>query len=257
MIKQAPLLVLPLVFMLTIFSPVLWGQTTNSYDQLLSQSIAFLEEAQFANALVTAEQVIKMDGSRFEGFMIKALVLHNQGSNDQAKVFIEIAQQLSPADKKAKLQQIAQTIEASNSALPMTVQQSVTAENPPSTGSAVPQVVHASDSSAIPHKPISGGTNTVDRVEIESLYASLLSSDVNTVGHALKVLRKMDAPEAVPKILPLLKSANAHTIRDACRTLAVLGDKTIIPLIEPLLKDSRSDVADDAKKAIDKLRNKS
>jgi HEAT repeat protein len=63
----------------------------------------------------------------------------------------------------------------------------------------------------------------------------------------------MDAPEAVPSILPCLTSSNPNVIRDACRTLAVLGNKDVIASIEPLLKHSRADVRKDAQDAIDLL----
>jgi hypothetical protein len=84
----------------------------------------------------------------------------------------------------------------------------------------------------------------------------LESSNPDKVVHALKVLRTMNAPEAVPYILPCLTRSNEHIIRDACRTLAVLGNKDVIPYIEPLLKHSRSDVRKDAQDAIAALRAK-
>ena len=84
----------------------------------------------------------------------------------------------------------------------------------------------------------------------------LKAADPGDVVHALKELRDMDAPEAVPEILPCLTAANTHVIRDACRTLAVLADKNVIPNIEPLLNDKRSDVRKDAQKAIEALKDK-
>jgi HEAT repeat protein len=81
-------------------------------------------------------------------------------------------------------------------------------------------------------------------------------SDRPEVEDALKQLREVDAPEAVPDILTCLNHVNANVVRDACRTLAVLGDKDVIPSIEPLLNDPRSDVRKDAKDAIEKLQSK-
>jgi hypothetical protein len=103
------------------------------------------------------------------------------------------------------------------------------------------------------------GTNTTNNIsdpEVAELCASLESDKPSDVEHALKVLRTMNAPEAVPKILPCLTNSNPNVIRDACRTLAVLGNKDVIPSIEPLLKHSRSDVRKDAQDAIDKLQAK-
>jgi hypothetical protein len=89
--------------------------------------------------------------------------------------------------------------------------------------------------------------------EVESLCATLKSGKPNEQIQALKALRTMDAPEAVPSILPCLTSSNPNVIRDACRTLAVLGNKDVIASIEPLLKHSRADVRKDAQDAIDLL----
>jgi hypothetical protein len=91
---------------------------------------------------------------------------------------------------------------------------------------------------------------------INELCSTLQSSKADDVIDALKELRKSNAPEAVPEILPCLEQNNPNVIRDACRTLAVLGDKKIIASIEPLLKHSRSDVRNDAKNAIATLRAK-
>jgi hypothetical protein len=93
----------------------------------------------------------------------------------------------------------------------------------------------------------------LDEDELGIICNLLDSQDEETVMDALKALRGLKAPQAVPKILPLLKSKNAHVVRDSCRTLAMLGDKSIIPSIEPLLKDSRADVRKDAQDAIDLL----
>ena len=98
---------------------------------------------------------------------------------------------------------------------------------------------------------------TVTDPEIIALCDKLKADKPNDVINALKTLREKDAPEAVPQILPCLKSSNSNVKRDACRTLAVLGDKSIIPSIEPLLKDSKKDVVKDAQDAIDILKTKS
>jgi HEAT repeat protein len=58
------------------------------------------------------------------------------------------------------------------------------------------------------------------------------------VIQALKTLQGMNAPEAVPAILPLLNSSEGQVICETCQTLAILGDTNVIPLIEPLLKGS-------------------
>jgi len=92
--------------------------------------------------------------------------------------------------------------------------------------------------------------------EVERLCESLKAGKPDEVIRTLKLLRNMNAPEAVSKILPCLTHSNANVVRDACRTLAVLGDKDVIPSIEPLLQDSRSDVKKDAQDAIAKLRLK-
>lgn len=92
--------------------------------------------------------------------------------------------------------------------------------------------------------------------EIAELCEALKSDKTGEVVRALKELRQMEAPAAVPHILPCLTNADPGLVRDACRTLAVLGTKDVIPSIEPLLNHARSDVRKDAQNAINALRTK-
>lgn len=92
--------------------------------------------------------------------------------------------------------------------------------------------------------------------EIKVICRFLRSPDPDEVMDGLKSLRGLNAPEAVPDIVVLLKEKDAHILRDACRTLAVLGNKDTIPAIEPLLKNAKSDVRKDARDAIAKLQVK-
>jgi len=97
----------------------------------------------------------------------------------------------------------------------------------------------------------------ITRPEVRKLCDTLQSSDEDEVMDALKALRKMDAPEAVPEILPCLQNSSPNVVRDACRTLAVLGNQSTVQYIEPLLNAKRSDVRKDAQNAITKLNAKS
>ena len=97
----------------------------------------------------------------------------------------------------------------------------------------------------------------ISNPEVKRLCDLLESSNVDEVTDALKALRKMDAPEAVPEILNCLEHSDPYVMRDACRTLAVLGRKKDIPFIQPLLQDKRADVRKDAKLAIEALNKKS
>jgi len=92
--------------------------------------------------------------------------------------------------------------------------------------------------------------------EVKRLCDILKTGKPDEIIKALKTLREMDAPEAVPDILGCLTSSNSNVIRDACRTLAVLGDSSNVPSIEPLLKHSRADVKKDAQDAINALSGK-
>lgn len=88
-------------------------------------------------------------------------------------------------------------------------------------------------------------------------YEELQSSNPDEVVHALKVLRGMNDPGAVPYILPLLQSSKVRgVLRDSCRTLAVIGNKDVIPAIKPLLDNPDAKVRKDAQDAIDKLNAK-
>jgi len=98
-------------------------------------------------------------------------------------------------------------------------------------------------------------TNAADP-EVQRLCEILKTGKPTEQIKALKDLRTMDAPEAVPSIVACLTSSNANVQRDACRTLAVLGTKAVIPSIEPLLKSSKADVKKDAQDAIDLLNSR-
>ncbi len=96
----------------------------------------------------------------------------------------------------------------------------------------------------------------VDQADLKAIYRMLKSYDKAEADEALKALRGLHAPEAVPEITPLLKSSHNLLVRDACRTLAVLGTKELIPAIEPLLKHPNADVRTDAQSAITALQKR-
>jgi hypothetical protein len=96
----------------------------------------------------------------------------------------------------------------------------------------------------------------MDDSEIKQVCQLLKAANWREVVDGLKALRGLDAPQAVPEILPLLKYPQENVVRDSCRTLAVLGTKDVIPSIEPLLNDPNEAVRTDAQDAIAKLRAK-
>jgi len=97
----------------------------------------------------------------------------------------------------------------------------------------------------------------VSEDDIKAVCALLKASDRKEVDDGLTALRGLNAPSAVPVILPLLKDPNSHIVCNACRTLAVLGNKDVIPSIEPLLSSRDKAVCKEANGAILKLRQKS
>lgn len=96
----------------------------------------------------------------------------------------------------------------------------------------------------------------VSETDIKNICAMLKSSEPGEVIDALKSLRGLKAPSAVPEILPVLKLGTPNVIRDGCRTLAVLGNKDTIPSIEPLLNHPNPAVKKDAQDAIFQLKSK-
>lgn len=96
----------------------------------------------------------------------------------------------------------------------------------------------------------------VDQTDIKNICAMLKATDPQEVIDALKSLRGLKAPSAVPEMLPLLAAGTPNVIRDACRTLAVLGNKDTIPSIEPLLNHANPAVKKDAQDAIFQLKSK-
>ena len=98
---------------------------------------------------------------------------------------------------------------------------------------------------------------TLNADELKVIYEFFMPPhDPDSIMDGLKALRGMNAPEAVPQILPMLKDPDAHVIRDSCRTLAVLGNKEVIPYIQPLLAHPNGSVRADAKNAIAALHAK-
>jgi HEAT repeat protein len=97
----------------------------------------------------------------------------------------------------------------------------------------------------------------VNEQNIKDICTMLKAPSIDEQIDALKSLRGLKAPSAVPEILPMLKSPNLNVMRDACRTLAVLGNKDSIPAIEPLLKHPDTKVQKDAQDAIFALNSKS
>jgi hypothetical protein len=100
-------------------------------------------------------------------------------------------------------------------------------------------------------------TNRIVDPDVMELCTSLHSTNRAELLDTIKILRTMNAPEAVPGLQSCLKNPDPAVVREACRTLAVLGNKDTIPYIEPLLNDPRGAVRKDAQKAIDTLRSKS
>ncbi|HEX9046230.1 MAG TPA: hypothetical protein VF988_04330, partial [Verrucomicrobiae bacterium] len=98
------------------------------------------------------------------------------------------------------------------------------------------------------------GTQTFSDPRVRELCESLKSDDLRTVIPALQRLRKMNATEAVPAVLPLLNNRQFLIIREACRTLAVIGNTEVIGSLQPLLM--RSDVRGDARESIIKISNR-
>jgi hypothetical protein len=93
--------------------------------------------------------------------------------------------------------------------------------------------------------------------ELKVIYEFFMAPhDPDSIMDGLKALRGMNAPEAVPQILPMLRDPNEHVLRDSCRTLAVLGNKDVIPYIQPLLSHPSSAVRADARAAIAALQAK-
>ena len=98
---------------------------------------------------------------------------------------------------------------------------------------------------------------TLNEIELNIIYNKLLKSrDEEDAMDGLKALRGMNAPEAIPLIIPLLEDGNTHVVRDSIRTLGVIGNKSTIRFIEPLMQNSRSDIKWDALAAIQLLKSK-
>ena len=96
----------------------------------------------------------------------------------------------------------------------------------------------------------------MDDADIRQVCQLLKAGDWREIVDGLKTLRGLNAPQAVPDILPLLKHPQANVVRDACRTLAVLGSKDVIASIEPLKTDKNPAIQKDANDAIALLRAK-
>ena len=96
----------------------------------------------------------------------------------------------------------------------------------------------------------------MDDADIRQVCQLLKANDWREIVDGLKALRGLNAPQAVPDILPLLKHPQENVVRDSCRTLAVLGNKDVIASIEPLRTNKNAAIQKDANDAIALLRAK-
>jgi formylglycine-generating enzyme required for sulfatase activity len=93
--------------------PQLVGQSsaaTSPYEQLLGQGNGELKAGKLDEAMADAKQAIAADGTRFEAYTLAAMIAHKEGNDADAKAFLDKAQAMVPADKKAKLDVLAQVI---------------------------------------------------------------------------------------------------------------------------------------------------
>jgi len=81
-----------------------------AYDQLISQGYELLKEGKLKEAYVAASEAEASNGKRFEAYALAAIILHQNGADADAKAFMEKAIARVPADKKAKLNGIAEAI---------------------------------------------------------------------------------------------------------------------------------------------------
>jgi formylglycine-generating enzyme required for sulfatase activity len=81
-----------------------------TYEQLLGQGNGELKAGKLDEAMADAKQAIAADGTRFEAYALAAMIAHKEGHDDDAKGFLDKAQAAVPADKKAKLDALAQQI---------------------------------------------------------------------------------------------------------------------------------------------------
>jgi len=81
-----------------------------TYGQLVSAGYDLLTEGKIKEAYMAALMAAQADPDRFESYALAALVMHTRGADAEAKGFVEKALDLAPADKNAKLRELAGAI---------------------------------------------------------------------------------------------------------------------------------------------------
>jgi TPR repeat protein len=79
----------------------------NTYDQLVVSANSLLKQGKLDDARQTAQQAIRQDANRYEGYVLAAKIASLQGQAGEAGDFAQKALQLAPDDRKAQVQQLA------------------------------------------------------------------------------------------------------------------------------------------------------
>jgi TPR repeat protein len=81
--------------------------TVADYDQLVVSASSLLKQGKLEDAKQTAEQAIRQDAKRYEGYVLAAKIASLQGKTGEAGDFARKALQLAPDDRKDQVQQLA------------------------------------------------------------------------------------------------------------------------------------------------------
>ena len=90
--------------------------TLTNYSDMVVRSQTLLKEGKFLEANAAALQAASVNPKRFEAYLVAATAQAKGGNADQAKTYMDMALQRVPADKKEKLQAIADEMESGKTA---------------------------------------------------------------------------------------------------------------------------------------------
>jgi tetratricopeptide (TPR) repeat protein len=80
------------------------------YDDMIGAGYELLQEGKLKEAYTAALSAATLDANRFEAYALAALALHGEGSDSEANQLVSKALGLAPADKRAKLNELAKVI---------------------------------------------------------------------------------------------------------------------------------------------------
>ncbi|MCB9891225.1 MAG: hypothetical protein H6833_06240 [Planctomycetes bacterium] len=78
----------------------------DEYEDRVREARAALDAGRAAEAFEQAVAAARLDGTRFESYLVAALALHERGQHESAQDFAKIALQKAPPERRATIEEL-------------------------------------------------------------------------------------------------------------------------------------------------------